>query len=681
MRNWLVLRALVLLSLLFLSTSVTYSQSNDDCYICHDDPGLVYEKNGVEISGHVDPARYLESVHADMACVDCHIDLIDAEIPHESNLEPVMCDMCHDAGDFYESVHGVLLSNDDPDAPTCASCHGAHDILAPSDRRARTHLLNVHEMCATCHGAEGVAWERYASDERNVVDQYLDGVHGQGLVAHGLVVTATCISCHSAHGARSADDPQSRVHRDNITAMCESCHVGIGDSFNESVHSPTVTQSAGELPICSDCHLAHDISSPETRGVQREIMTQCGDCHAEITDLYLRTVHGKRATLGGMAAAMCYDCHGFHDIRPLNDSLSRLSEANIVATCAACHEGANANFVGFIAHADRTDRERFPILFYTFWLWMALLIGEFVMAGSYTLLWIPRTLQGLFSSKRHAAVPEGTKVYQRFRRIDRLLHLMIIVSFVGLSITGMTLMWAQSTWAQWLAPFLGGPEGSALIHRVCALITFAYFAIHLGDLIATRRKRGVSWWKFIFSPNSMMFNKQDWKDLKATLKWMVFRGPMPKYGRYTYLEKHDYWAVFWGVGIIGGSGLILWFPEFFTLFFPGWVVNMAMVIHSVEALLAVGFIFSIHFFNVHFRPGKFPVDNVMFTGQMTVEELKHERAAEYEELVASGQLEERLVPALSPRRVWWMHLFGLLMFVTGIALLVMIIWSALQGLY
>ena len=114
-------------------------------------------------------------------------------------------------------------------------------------------------------------------------------------------------------------------------------------------------------------------------------------------------------------------------------------------------------------------------------------------------------------------------------------------------------------------------------------------------------------------------------------------GPRPNFDRFTYWEKFDYWAVFWGMGIIGGSGFILWFPKFWARFLPGDLFNVALLIHGEEALLATVFIFTIHFFNGHLRPEKFPMDTVIFTGVVPLEEVEHERPAEYERLVAEGQ--------------------------------------------
>jgi hypothetical protein len=127
------------------------------------------------------------------------------------------------------------------------------------------------------------------------------------------------------------------------------------------------------------------------------------------------------------------------------------------------------------------------------------------------------------------------------------------------------------------------------------------------------------------------------------------------------------------------SGLILWFPEFFTNFMPGWAINVATIIHSDEALLAVGFIFTIHFFNTHFRPEKFPMDPVIFTGRVPLDEFKLDRPREYRELVESGKLEERLVDPPSPDmlRIW--RIFGFTALAIGLTLIALIIYAAIYA--
>jgi len=163
-------------------------------------------------------------------------------------------------------------------------------------------------------------------------------------------------------------------------------------------------------------------------------------------------------------------------------------------------------------------------------------------------------------------------------------------------------------------------------------------------------------------------------------KWFFGKGQKPTFDRWTYWEKFDYFAVFWGVAIIGSSGLILWFPAFFTRFMPGWVINIAHIIHSDEALLAAGFIFSIHFFNTHFRIEKFPMDTVIFSGRVSKTELMHERKRWYDRLVASGKLDQHRV-----RDEWfqWKNIarsFGYLFFGLGVVLLGLIIYAMVSRL-
>ena len=178
---------------------------------------------------------------------------------------------------------------------------------------------------------------------------------------------------------------------------------------------------------------------------------------------------------------------------------------------------------------------------------------------------------------------------------------------------------------------------------------FGLFVTHLWDLNRKRKREyGGSFLKLILGPDSMLFNKRDLQEFVGSLKWFVGAGPRPRYGRWTYWEKFDYFAVFWGIFVIGSTGLMLWFPVFFTRFLPGWLINVATIVHSDEALLATGFIFTVHFFNTHLRPEKFPMDTVVFTGRMPVAEFKRDKPAEYEALVAAGQLEENLVEPYQP---------------------------------
>jgi cytochrome b subunit of formate dehydrogenase len=271
-------------------------------------------------------------------------------------------------------------------------------------------------------------------------------------------------------------------------------------------------------------------------------------------------------------------------------------------------------------------------------------------------------------------------MYRRFTTGQRLLHGVMILSFFTLAITGMVLKFSYMGWAQLTAGILGGFGVSGTLHRLAAIALITIWLTHVYDVVKKKRASGLTWLQYISDRrNSLLFTKQDWTDLKGSVRWFLGRGPRPEYGRWTYWEKFDYFAVFWGMFIIGSTGILLWFPEFFTIFLPGRSVNVATIVHSDEALLAVGFIFTVHFFNTHFRPDKFPMDPVIFTGRVSVEELQADKPKEYEELVASGELEENLFEPY-PRNVQILfRVIGFTALTIGLTLIALIVYSMLFG--
>jgi cytochrome b subunit of formate dehydrogenase len=271
---------------------------------------------------------------------------------------------------------------------------------------------------------------------------------------------------------------------------------------------------------------------------------------------------------------------------------------------------------------------------------------------------------------------------------ERFLHFLVVTSFLLLVLTGMPLKFYYTNWARGLFQVIGGAETARALHRLGALVTFLYFGLHVASIVskcwAGRKKMrdpGTGklsikrLWNAVFGPDSMMPTLQDWKDFVAHNKWFFGKGPKPEFDRWTYWEKFDYFAVFWGVFIIGSSGLFMWFPTFFTRYVPGWLINIALIIHSDEALLAAGFIFSIHFFNTHFRIEKFPMDTVIFSGRISKNEMLHERRRWYDRLVAEGRLDDFRV-----RDEWlrWKSIarsFGYFFFGLGIILLILILYA------
>jgi len=263
----------------------------------------------------------------------------------------------------------------------------------------------------------------------------------------------------------------------------------------------------------------------------------------------------------------------------------------------------------------------------------------------------------------------------RFKPHQRLMHLVLMVCFLGLAATGLPLLFSDSSWAASLARAFGGFEASALLHRFFATGMLLCFAVHVGELLYRLVAKGER--SLLWGPSSMVPQPSDLVQMYGHVRWFVGLGARPHFDRYTYWEKFDYWAVFWGMFIIGGSGLLLWFPQAFSTFLPGWIFNVALLIHGEEALLAVGFIFTIHFFNGHIRPEKFPMDMVMFTGQVPEDELRRERPAEYERLVREGRLDTLAVPPEPD----WVSTGGRVIGTTAVAIGLLLLVFILRGFF
>jgi cytochrome b subunit of formate dehydrogenase len=277
------------------------------------------------------------------------------------------------------------------------------------------------------------------------------------------------------------------------------------------------------------------------------------------------------------------------------------------------------------------------------------------------------------------AIPAGAagmtqRYYRRFTRIERVLHALLMITFVGCALSGLPLVFADRPWAATLARILGGFEGAGLIHRICAAVMIFVFLSHV-FMVFRRAFTETGIMKILWGPDSMVPQPQDIVDIWNNFKWFVGKGPRPQFDRWTYWEKFDYWAVFWGMFIIGGSGLLLWFPLFFAKFLPGWMFNIAALVHGEEALLAVGFIFTFHFFNGHLRPEKFPMDTVIFTGRISEHELKHERSLEYQRMHREGRLEAARAPAPTAEAQWFGWVVGGTALALGIVAIVLIVYS------
>jgi uncharacterized protein with PIN domain len=398
---------------------VFYSQgmADADCLKCH---GQKFLRARDGRSMFVDAAGIQSSRHVKVACSQCHSGVnVARQRPCETLTQKVDCGACHTeiAQQYAVSRHGKLLLDGDTNAPSCKECHGTHGVAGRLQSSSPTFATNVPQLCARCHREGERAAVRYRGPQHGIIEAYTESIHGKGLLKSGLTVTATCTSCHTAHGVLPRTDPASSVNRANVPATCGKCHHGIQEEFEQSVHHELLGKTDKQLPVCNDCHSAHTIRRADADGFKLEIMQKCGRCHGEIAKTYFDTYHGKVSQLGYTKTAKCYDCHGAHDIRKVADPRSHLSRQNVIATCAKCHPGATRRFAGYLSHATHHDPRKYPWLFWTFWGMTSLLIGTFVVSGAHTLLWLPRALQ-MRRELREAEAAEARELEAHAARDD-----------------------------------------------------------------------------------------------------------------------------------------------------------------------------------------------------------------------------------------------------------------------
>jgi nitrate/TMAO reductase-like tetraheme cytochrome c subunit len=254
-------------------------------------------------------------------------------------------------------------------------------------------------MCGRCHADEHIIGEYFTTPEetqaRVAVEQYFETVHGTAITQAGLAVSATCNDCHRGHRVLPASSPESSVNRVHVEATCEQCHIGIRERFEQSAHGragPTVTSEGvtRQTPVCTDCHTSHQIVRANEPRWFIGVVEECGSCHERVYDTYFETYHGQVTALGFALTAKCSDCHSPHRMLPASDRESTVHPRNLIRTCSQCHADANWNFVRYYAHGDHRDRERYPVLFWTWALMTTLLVSVWSFFGLHSVLWLGR---------------------------------------------------------------------------------------------------------------------------------------------------------------------------------------------------------------------------------------------------------------------------------------------------
>ncbi|HET9463157.1 MAG TPA: cytochrome c3 family protein [Thiobacillus sp.] len=625
------------------SAHASQTLDNATCLACHDGKRGKLEVPGADGENRalheIIPDKYGKSVHAKMECVACHTNITDNVSPHRKSAAK---------------------------APDCAQCH-----QALWDKAKQTGTTSVRPRLETV--------------AKNI-EAYKKSFHARPNLDNPTQPNAVCSECHNTHSFDVPVDktsPQYAAWRKEIPALCGNCHDEQLETFAESVHGQEVLdKNNAKAPVCTSCHTNHEITNTSLVSFKLLNNEECGSCHKERLKTYRDTYHGQVTKLGYAETAKCYDCHGSHGILSARNPESTVHPSNRLETCRECHDGkkrplATAGFATFGPHAHSHDFAKYPQMWIATKFMIALLVGVFAFFWVHSGLWYYREWQ---ERKAHKAVPhvrtEGLpqdekKFFQRFPAGWRIAHLAFALITMTLVLTGSAALFAHTSWAPVVAQALGGARGLALIHRVAAALFISIFFIHFIYVMQKLlRDRSFRW----FGPDSLVPNWKDLSDMVGMFKWFFGKGEKPRFDRWTYFEKFDYWAVFWGVSIIGASGLLLAFPTVTASFLPGWVFNVATVVHGEEAFLAAVFLFTVHFFNNHFRPDKLPPpDIVMFTGTQSLEEFRREHPAQYQRLVDAGELEQHLVDAPSRPMTLGSKILGVTLIAAGLTLLVLVV--------
>lgn len=663
------------------------------CLTCHGDAG---DWGPDEQRFFISEESLADDVHrqAGVTCQDCHGGDPTAANPTGAHAaasgfrgpEEVenACGTCHrDAwvGVKQKGVHFKAGKKDETGRGSsmgCGVCHGkAHGMTPVDDSRSSVFLDNQVKTCGGCHEEEHRT--------------YAESTHGHGLQASGLLVTAVCADCHGAHEIYRAADQRSTLHSSKIADTCAKCHAFIQERLQRSVHGrgsglggladrTTPGGKGNREPSCNDCHQGHDLAHPEGIRFRQELPNRCGNCHTEVYGGYAASLHGEFTELGYGAAAKCSDCHGAHDILPADEPGSRLAAGNRQETCKQCHVYAVRNFCDFDPHANYKHAEEYPLLHAVHHWTKVPLNLAFGLFLAHAVLWFIRSFVHAMGNGRHKILTTQEEAYVRVQSVHRIVYLIMLICFLGLTLTGLPLKFGGQPWAHALARGLGGVETTGVWHRCFAVLVVCGCVLHVAwgvDRVIGRRKDKATWRSVILGPDSPLPGLRDVKDMFGMGRWFFGLGAKPVFERWTYWEKFDYWAVFLGTAVVGTSGLMLWYPNVFATILPGGALNVAKLLHADLALYVAGCIFMIHLFNTHMRPEKFPLDPSVITGLVSEEHLRSARPEYLERIQAAGKLDHVLRKVPSRRHVLIVKSVALLVLLTGVGLLALVLMASL----
>ena len=620
---------MIVISICWFAVSLAISQeqdqeeyekiTNSSCVDCH------------ETSAHetVIKEDLTHSIHEGLDCLDCHIDK--DTMPHKEKpgfkVGCQGCRTCHDEQSEQYQMHGRSSVEDCLDTPSCASCHGDHDVLPSSVKHSKTHPVNLPQTCGKCHEDLDLT-KKYEILIDHPIEIYENSIHGKATKG-GIYVAATCNDCHStggtAHKILSPGHIESAINHFNIPKTCGTCHKGVEQDFWDGIHGKLVARGETDSPVCTSCHGEHGIISPDDphSPVSRVRVAEftCSPCHESIalTEKYglpterltsfIDSYHGLKSKAGDKFVANCASCHGVHRILPSTDSTSTVFPANLQKTCGECHPKISQELAATPIHGIngegglQTKAAEIVENIYIF--------AIIVIIGLMVIHW----LIDLF---RQVSLIMKKPQVRRMKLGEVWQHVFLMGSFIVLVISGFALRFSESWISKLFFWWEHGFEIRGLIHRYAAVVMIFASLWHVIYLFS---QRGRTFFKDMI-PN--------WKDFKDFLQRILFNlgkaKETPRFKRFSYIEKAEYWALIWGNVVMILTGILLWFDNYFIHFLPKGFLDVSLVVHYYEAILATLAILIWHLYSTVFNPHVYPMNPSWLTGKMPKDMFEHEHA-------------------------------------------------------
>ena len=589
----------------------------------------------------------------DVSCVACHgghgvVGVADAQSPFSAAKQSQTCGTCHEAvaQSFLHSAHAGPAGGP---FPSCLTCHKSDIVNGASPALDLKQAQS--QLCLSCHvdAPEAAARTRLGG---KFVASWGASVHGRALDA-GKAEAANCVDCHGSHEMARAMVADSRVNKLHIPQTCERCHGEVSREYMGGSHAAALQRGEWESPVCTDCHGEHAIlgaNDPASPVAPRNLSQQlCGDCHGSVKlsrkygissdrfETFADSFHGLAVRGGSVAVVNCASCHGAHGVLRSTDPASPVHKDNLVRTCGQCHPGANEQFSLGKVHVSLApgtftgmpsfdDGDQIVQVIATIYVWaIACIVGGMFLHNALDFLKkVRRKVYGHVFGMADPHVPH--RLHLRMTVNERLQHGLLALSFIVLVVTGFMLRFPEAWWVVALRGLSDSFfELRGLVHRIAGVVMIVAGVWHGIYVVACARGRELvrDLWP-------------RWKDLGEM--WGVLRFNLglsknkPRFGRFSYMEKAEYWALMWGAILMTVTGALLWADELTMGAMGKLGFDIARVVHYYEAILATLSIIVWHFYFVIFNPEVYPMNLSWLTGRLSEEEMAEEHPLELERI-------------------------------------------------